>query len=289
VNRQPRAKELNVQQRVHRATSPDGTEIVGRVEGQGPPLVLVHGAIADGDSEWAAVLPMLAEHFTCYLPSTRGRGLSGHHPDVSREARVADIHAFVESIGEPVAMAGVSGGGMTALGVAARSSQITALAVYEPVVLEAASDDWLEVFDQTIAGMTEAAGRGRPDEAIAAFADGIANDDEQAALASDPEAVEEAARYLDVDIEELREAARFEGPSPTDPTGLQRIDVPVLLLHGGATPTPWFADGCRYVEEHVADTTAHEIPEAGHLGLLLEADRVAPILVDFLASVHQPA
>jgi pimeloyl-ACP methyl ester carboxylesterase len=278
-----------VQQRLHRATSPDGPEIVGRVEGEGPPLVLVHGAIADGDSEWAAVLPTLVEHFTCYLPSTRGRGLSGHHPDVSRAARVADIHAFVESIGAPVAMAGVSGGGMTALGVAARSSQITALAVYEPVVLEAASDEWLQAFDQAIAGMAEAADRDRPDEAIAAFAAVIANDDEQAALESDPEAVAEAARYLDVDIEELREAARFEGPSPTDPTDLQRIDVPVLLLRGGATPTPWFADGCRYVEQHVADTTSREIPGVGHLGLLVAPDRVAPTLIDFLASVHQPA
>jgi pimeloyl-ACP methyl ester carboxylesterase len=278
-----------VQQRLHRAVSADGTEIVGRVEGQGPPLVLVHGAIADGDSEWAAVLPMLAEHFTCYLPSTRGRGLSGHHPDVSRAARVADVLAFVESVGEPVAMAGVSGGGMTALGVAARTSRITALAVYEPVVLEAASDEWMQAFDQTIAGMTEAAGRGRPGEAIAAFAAGIANADEQTALEADPEAVAEAARYLDVDIEELREAARFEGPSPTDPTDLRRIDVPVLLLHGGATPTSWFADGCRYVEEHVARTITREIPEAGHLGLLMEPDRVAPTLIDFLVSAHQPA
>jgi hypothetical protein len=146
-----------VQQRVHRATSPDGTEIVGRVEGQGPPLVLVHGAIADGDSEWARCCRTSpsTSPATC---RARGAGVSsGHHPDVSREARVADIHAFVESIGEPVTMAGVSGGGMTALGVAARTSAVTALAVYEPVVLEAASDDWLEVFDQTIAGMTEAA------------------------------------------------------------------------------------------------------------------------------------
>jgi pimeloyl-ACP methyl ester carboxylesterase len=277
------------QQRVHRAVSSDGTEIAGRVEGQGPPLVLVHGAIADGDSEWAAVLPALAEHFTCFLPSTRCRGLSGHHPDVSRQARVEDVVAFVESIGQPVGLAGVSGGGMTVLGAAARTAQVSALAAYEPVVFEAADDERLAIFEQVIVDMTEAADRGRPDEAIAAFAATIANDAEQAALGADPDAVAEAAQYLETDIEELREARRFEGPSPTDPASLRRIDVPTLLLHGGATPTRWFADGCRFAAEHVADATLEEVPGVGHLALLMEPDRVAPALIEFFARAHQPA
>ncbi len=34
-------------ERIHRAMSRDGTEIAGRVYGQGPPLVLVHGAMDD--------------------------------------------------------------------------------------------------------------------------------------------------------------------------------------------------------------------------------------------------
>ena len=277
------------EQRVHRAISKDGTEIVGRVEGQGPPLVLVHGAIADGDSEWAAALPALAEHFTCYLPSTRCRGLSGHHPDVSRQARVDDVVAFVESIGAPVGLVGVSGGGMTVLGAAAQTSRVSALAAYEPVVFEAASDERLAILERVIAEMSEAADRGRPHEAIAAFAATIANEQEQAALDADPDAVTEAAHYLETDIEELREAHRFEGPSPTDPAGLRRIGVPTLLLHGGATPTPWFADGCRFAAERVADATVEEIAGVGHFGLLMAPERITPSLIEFLASVHQPA
>ncbi len=276
------------QERIHRAVSNDGTEIVGRVEGHGPPLVLVHGAIADGDSEWSAVLPQLAEHFTCYMPSTRGRGLSGHHPDVSREARVADVLAFVESLGEPVGMAGVSGGGMISLGVAARTSAVAALALYEPVVFEAASDERMQVFAQAIDEMTAAAGRGRPDEAIGAFAATIANEQEQAALDADPDSVEEAGRYLDVDIAELREAYRFEGTSPTDPASLRRIEVPVLLLHGAGTPTPWFADGCRFVADHVADAVVRQVPEVGHFGPLMGPELLAPELIDFFEAAYQP-
>lgn len=277
------------EQRVHRAISTDGTEIVGRVEGQGPPLVLVHGAIADGDSEWAAALPALAEHFTCYLPSTRCRGLSGQHPDVSRQARVDDVVAFLEGIGEPVCLVGVSGGGMTVLGAAAQTSKVAALAAYEPVVFEAASDERLAIFERVIVEMSEAAARGRRDEAIAAFAATIANEQEKAALDADPDAVAEAAQYLETDIEELCEAHRFEGPSPTGPASLRRIDVPTLLLHGGATPTPWFADGCRLVAEHVGDATVGEIAEVGHFGLLMAPERITPALIEFLTNVHEPA
>ncbi len=69
--------------RIHRAVSADGTEIVGRVQGQGPPLVLVHAPVHDGDMAWEALLPHLTDRFTCYLPSLRGRGLSGDNPDHS--------------------------------------------------------------------------------------------------------------------------------------------------------------------------------------------------------------
>ena len=98
--------------RIQRAVSADGTEIAGRVQGQGPPLVLVHGAIGDGDSAWEALLPHLTDRFTCYLPSTRGRGLSGDNPDHSPPRLEEDVTAFVDSIGEPVCLVGWSGSGV---------------------------------------------------------------------------------------------------------------------------------------------------------------------------------
>ena len=60
-------------ERIHRAVSADGTEIAGRVQGHGPPLILVHGAYGDGEIAWKALLPYLTDRYTCYLPSTRGR------------------------------------------------------------------------------------------------------------------------------------------------------------------------------------------------------------------------
>ena len=96
---------------IHRAVSADGTEIAGRVRGRGPALVLVHGGIGDGDIAWEALVPRVTDRFTCYLPSTRGRGLSSDNPDHSPARLEEDVTAFVNSIGEPVCPVGWSGSG----------------------------------------------------------------------------------------------------------------------------------------------------------------------------------
>ena len=74
------------EKRIHRAVSADGTEIAGRVVGEGPALVLVHGGIGHGDLAWEALLPHLTDRFTCYLPSIRGRACLATTPTTPRRA-----------------------------------------------------------------------------------------------------------------------------------------------------------------------------------------------------------
>ena len=94
-------------QRTHYVTTTDGVTIGGTVR-PGTPLVFVHGMMADGDTDWQALLPHLTGRFTCYLPSYRGRGLSGDHPDLSPGRMVDDILAYVDSIGAPTGLVGWS-------------------------------------------------------------------------------------------------------------------------------------------------------------------------------------
>ena len=68
-------------QRTHYVTTTDGVIIGGTVHGQGPPLVFLHGMLGDGDIDWDPLVGHLTGRFTCHLPSQRGRGLSGDHPD----------------------------------------------------------------------------------------------------------------------------------------------------------------------------------------------------------------
>src|SRR4051794_41984449 len=57
------------------AVSADGTRIGWEVAGDGPPLVLLHGSVADR-GRWAAVRDGLGRRFTLHLVDRRGRGLS---------------------------------------------------------------------------------------------------------------------------------------------------------------------------------------------------------------------
>jgi pimeloyl-ACP methyl ester carboxylesterase len=48
-----------IEDRIHRATTDDGVEIAGRVHGDDPPLVFVHGALGDGETAEEPLLPLL--------------------------------------------------------------------------------------------------------------------------------------------------------------------------------------------------------------------------------------
>src|ERR1044071_5380874 len=156
--------------RILRAVSADGTEIAGRVRGRGPALVLVHGGIGDGDVAWKPMLPYLTDRFTCYLPSTRGRGLSSDNPDHSPPRLEEDVTAFVDSIGEPACVVGWAGSGAWVLGAAARSGSVAAVAAYEPGVVSVMREDDLARTFATMEQVGLAAADGRLVDAVRAFA-----------------------------------------------------------------------------------------------------------------------
>lgn len=270
--------------RIHRAVSPDGTEIAGRVHGQGPPLVLVHGAFEDGDTCWESLLPLLSARFTCHAMSLRSRGLSGHSADLSLPRLVEDVTAYVQSLGEPVFLLGESGGGFLALGTAARSDAVSAVAVYEPVVFDVQTEEVAAAFEETVASASEAAEAGAFADAIGIFAGWIGNDEELEALSASNEGVEALAANVPVQLEEFRQLRASEGPGPTDASVLARITAPVLVLHGGRTALrSWFTDGAHHVADHVQNSEVREIVGAGHFGVALAPEPIADELVGFFA------
>ncbi len=273
--------------RIHRAVSYDGTEIVGRVHGQGPPLVLVHGSFEDGDLDWAALLPFLRERFTCYLPSTRGRGLSEASADLSPERRVEDVTAFVESIGEPVRLVGESDGGVLALGAAARTGAVSAVAVHEPPVFEVLGESDGARFEDTVIRAGDAAADGDLVATARIFSELLANDDELAALAAS-DYLQECAHHMPLFLRELEQATRSRAPGPTAPSVLADIAVPVLLLHGGRSALGgFFTDGARHIAEHVADTRIREVAGVGHFGVTFAPEPIADAVAEFFETTPQ--
>ena len=274
--------------RIHRAVSADGTEIAGRVHGQGPPLVLFHGTPHDGDLAWEALLPHLTDRFTCYLPSWRGRGLSGHSEDHTPPRYVEDAIAFVDSIGGPAYVAGWSYGVAGTLGATAHCDAVVAAAVYEPTIVPLMREndfaDVLANHEQVVAAVTD----GRLADAARAFHPFVANDDELAALGA--EYYERCAASFPSWVQVVQEAQAYEGPTATDPDVLGKITVPVLLLRGDRTRrATFYADTTRYVAEHVADPHMRELPGLGHFAPIVAPEPVADALVSFFGSVRSPA
>jgi pimeloyl-ACP methyl ester carboxylesterase len=274
-----------VSNRIHRAVSKDGTEIAGRVRGQGPPLVLVHAGIGDGDLDCGELASFLEDRFTCYLFSTRSRGLSGHSDDLGGERHIEDLVAFVDSIDEPAGVVTWSGGALFVLGAAARTAAVSAVAVYEPLVFEASDEEDNARLDAAVAHMAGLAEQGRLTEAARDWMTDWANEEEMASLAASGY-LEAVGPYVPVLLGLIAAFAEDPGTSPTDPAELARITVPVLVLQGSQTTRRWLVDGVRHVAEHTPDAHVREVPGAGHSSMVAKPGPIADELIRFFSEQH---
>jgi pimeloyl-ACP methyl ester carboxylesterase len=270
----------------HSVTTTDGVTIGGTVHGHGPPLVFVHGMLADGDIDWQALLPHMTDRFTCHLPSLRGRGLSGDHPDLSPGRMVDDILAYLDSIGTPTGLVGWSSGAYLAVIVAgAQPDAVDAVAPVEPGVLSLMDEQEQAVFGGAAARMGELAAEGRLPEAAQAFA-GWPFNDEEIALAEDAGYFDAAARYVPNLLNLLQQWGEYEGPTPDDPAVLGAISTPMLVLHGADT-TAFLTASAGYVADRVPDARVHEIPGAGHASPLTHPEALAEALIEFFAPAQK--
>ena len=275
--------------RIHRAVSTDGTEITGRVVGDGPPLVLVHGGIGDGDIAWDAMLPHLTDRFTCYLPSTRGRGLSADDPDHSPPRLEDDVTAFVDSIGAPAHVVGWSGSGAWVLGAAARSDAVAAVAVYEPTLIPVLAEDDLAETLGTMQRVGAAAADGRLVDAVRAFISWICTEEEIAALTR-TSFDEVWATRVPAMLRFVQQDGSYQGPRSTDPKALARLTVPVLVLLGQRTRLgSFFRATAEFIAQHVDDSQVWKLPGAGHFAPVLVPESVADELITFFDSARRPA
>ena len=101
-----------------------GRKLTYREEGEGPPLLLVHGSPGDSRS-WARVAPHLRDRFRVLAVDLPGYGGSDGVPDepVGRAALMgAAVARLAETCGQPVRLAGHSYGGVVAVQAALQSA-----------------------------------------------------------------------------------------------------------------------------------------------------------------------
>jgi pimeloyl-ACP methyl ester carboxylesterase len=265
-----------------RVASRDGTEIGYWTSGEGPPLVLVHGAVGD-HTRWRPLLPYLEPHATVHAMDRRGRGASGDAPvyDLAREFGdvAAVVDAVAEASGSAVDLYGHSYGAMCAFGAATLTANLRRLVLYE---------GWPPVRPEAY----EFPGVDRRLRAL------LAEGDREAVVET---MLREVVRMPEVEIAGLR--AQPSWPArvaaahtivrelravpglPFDPGQAARITVPTLLLAGSDSGDPSVAqiedvaaalpDARIEVlegQQHVADALAPELV-AGHLVAFLRGRR----------------
>jgi pimeloyl-ACP methyl ester carboxylesterase len=256
---------------LEKVVSPDGTPIAVWRGGEGPPLVLVHGAAAD-HARWAPVLPALEARFTVLAIDRRGRGRSGDADDYALEREFEDVAAVVEWAGGGVNLLGHSHGGVCALEAALLVDGVRKLVLYEPPIGFLVSPPHVV---HRLEALLEAEQR---EELLAFFLREVAGlpADQIELMRSLPawEARLAAAHTIPreerVNREYVFEPDRFHG-----------LGVPTLLLQGGDSPDPFRLAGealrtalpdCRVVvmpgQRHAAMDTGTDVFTAEVLSFL---------------------
>ncbi len=256
---------------VGHVTSSDGTRIGFHRNGEGPPLVLLHGATG---AQWSFryILPSLVERFTLYTVDRRGRGESGDAADYAIEREFEDVAAVVESLDEPANIFGHSYGATVALGAAPVTPGLRRLVLYE------GSPGISVVPDEHLDRIEELVERGEREEALV-YALGL--------FGLTPEEVEQlrGAPTWPVRVSAAHTVARevrAEAAYRPDPELLAGVTAPVLLLLGSESPD-WAREGTEQIRDALPDARIAVLPGEGHAAIMTAPELVAEEVTRFLA------
>jgi pimeloyl-ACP methyl ester carboxylesterase len=254
------------------AHAPDGVRIACELSGEGPPLVLVHGA---GSARWSfdAVRPHLEGRFTVIAIDRRGRGDSTDGDGYGLEREFDDVAAVVRAAGEGALLMGHSYGGLVAAG-AARLLDLPRLALYEPAMggglaTMATIERW--------EGLLSA---GDPDTVVREFYRDIAGYDDDAIdeLAASP--VWDARRRI---VPTVPRELRAELAHRFDAARISDLALPVLLLVGTESPA-WAVRSVAAHGEAIPGSVTRRLAGQGHSANVTAPELLAAELERFFAA-----
>jgi pimeloyl-ACP methyl ester carboxylesterase len=251
--------------------SRDGTPIAVWRGGEGPPLVLVHGATAD-HSRWAPVLPALQERFTVLAMDRRGRGGSGDAPAYAFEREFEDVAAVADRAGEEVAVLGHSHGGVCALEAALLTDRIRTLVLYEPPM------GFVKAKPGVAARLEALLAAGERDELLAVFLGEVAGlPPDQIALMRSLPAWEGRLAAVGTIPREERATQEYE----FRPERFRGLEVPTLFLLGGDSPAG-FRRAAEAVDAALPDCRVSVMPGQRHAAMDTAPDLFTAEVLGFL-------
>jgi pimeloyl-ACP methyl ester carboxylesterase len=254
------------------AKSADGTVIAYDRTGDGPPLVVVVGALCD---RHAFVSPAeLTGRFTVYTYDRRGRGDSGDTQLYSPDREIEDLAAVVEAAGaggSGVFAYGHSSGAALALQAAARGVPFAAIAAYEAPYMIAGTRELAEDPAPRISAMVSS---GHRSDAVRFWMTDV--------VQAPAEMVTMMERFPTwAGLEALAHTLPYDLAVAGDqgvPAGeLAQITVPVLIIGGGRSPG-WFR---QTVEATAAVTPGARLVMIDGQDHGVPPEVIGPVLTEF--------
>lgn len=259
--------------------SGDGTRLAVWVEGNGPPLVMVHGSIAD-HTTFDPFVEVLRRDVTTYAMDRRGFGASGDTPDYAIERDFEDVAAVVDAVakrtGGPVPLWGHSYGANCAMGAATLTGKVSRLVLYEPSLGITYPAGSIEAAEQALAD-------GDPGRAIVSVLVDILEmtDEEVAAMRASPLWPVRLAAAPTVPREcRAEERWRYE------PGQFAGITAPTLLLSGSASP-PLVQRATEDAAAAISDSRIEVLRGRGHFAHKTDPELVWAIVHRFVASASR--
>jgi pimeloyl-ACP methyl ester carboxylesterase len=258
-------------------TSRDGTTIAFDRTGEGPPTILVGGALSDRSAS-SPLATTLAPRFTVVTYDRRGRGGSGDTPPYAVEREVEDLEALTDEAGGSAFVFGHSSGAVLALEAAARGVAIRKLALYEPPFV--VDDSRAPVPEDYVQTLTRLTAEGRRGDAIEYFM--------TEAVGVPREAVAEmrGAPYWP-SMEAVAHTLAYDGAVMGDTIGgtsspIERwasVTTPTLVVDGGASPT-WARNAVETLVDTLPDARRRTLEGQTHD---VDPEVLAPVLKEFFA------
>lgn len=263
---------------MNKVTSADGTPIAYERSGDGPPVIMVGGALNDRGSA-VPLAESLTPHFSVVRYDRRGRGDSGDTLpyDVVRE--IEDLAALISEIGGAPSVYGLSSGAVLALRAAEAGLPISRLALYEAPF--APDDDATRKNAQQYAAALKALlTQDRRADAVAEFMTLVGIPAEmitQMRHAPMFPALEALAHTLAYDSDVMGDSTAGSA-IPVDLVGA--VTAPTLALYGEASPE-WMKDTARRLSELLPHGRLAGLHGQTHD---VAPDVLAPVLVEFFSA-----
>ena len=254
----------------------DGTNIAFERSGDGPPLILVDGALCyRASGPMRPLAKELAPHFSVVTYDRRGRGESTDTKPYSIDREVEDLQAIIKGLGGSANVFGISSGAALALEAATRNGSIGKLALYEaPFIVD---DTRAPIPSDFLERLTASVNENRRADAVKMFMKLVGVPGIFIALMRFMPAWSKLtgiAHTLPYDMSIVKD---FEVGQPLPASRWRSVTMPTLVADGSKSPV-WMRNAMRQLADILPRASYRTLDRQTHM---VSPKVLAPALVEF--------